>query len=361
MTTATKEQKTFTGELKSDDSGTLTAIFSRFNVIDSDGDVTRPSAFVDGTDVIIGAFGHRTSEPPIGKGKIRVSPTVATVEGRLFLDTTHGRDAYNTLKQLGPMGSWSYVFTVLQESRGDFEGKRVRFLEKVKVFSVDPVLAGAGVGTFTTSIKCADCAAKEPAPSCGCEPPDLATTIAEAKATLEQLDRLDAGRAIREAQKTLRELEYVEVPDTDIPIEYRTVVIAALEAAKGRLLADKLPAVKYFRTGPAGDPLVWGRARIISDEIWIKADLPDRDAVTMVAMHEFAHAMGFNESYAQEFGDLMLAEQKAKNAYWKVYDAARPGSVERIPRIRFEGWNAKECREHIAYLEDETAKLRRRR
>jgi len=352
MIATTQEQKTVAVELKGASApGELTAIFSTFNVIDSDGDVTLPTAFEHGSEVIIGAFGHRTSEPPIGKGRIRVSPTNATVEGRLFLDTSHGRDAYNTLKELGPLGSWSYVFAVLAESRGDFKGKRVRFLEKVKVFSVDPVLAGAGVGTFTTSIKCANCAEKSQCPASA--PSDLASAVAEARQTME---KYDARAALRDAAETVARLERdVEIEPDQVGWQQRHTVLDAIYHSASILLIPEAKA-RYFRTGPSGDPLIWGRSTPYGKEIWIKDRLGEREAYE-VACHEMAHVAGMGEGEAREFGQLMIERRLAIRGAKQAY-GAQFGPPPKI--VRFEGWDPAGVREHIAYLESETEKFRRR-
>lgn len=140
--------------LKSDGpEGAFSAVFSTFNVIDHDGDVTLPGAFKDGSSVIVGSFGHRTDHLPVGKGTIVADGQRASVDGQFFLDTQPGKDTYQTVKNLGEMGEWSYIYAPVKYSYGEFEGKQVRFLEEVKVYSVDPVLAGAGIDTRTTDIK----------------------------------------------------------------------------------------------------------------------------------------------------------------------------------------------------------------
>jgi len=133
--------------------GEFRAVFATFNVIDHDGDVTVPGAFKDGTEVIIGSFGHKTADLPVGKGVIVANDREASVEGQFFLDTGPGKDTYQTVKNLGGLGEWSYVFSVLKQSFGEIDGRPVRYLEDMKVFSVDPVLAGAGIDTRTTDIK----------------------------------------------------------------------------------------------------------------------------------------------------------------------------------------------------------------
>lgn len=147
-------RKSLPFELKAaSETGEFRAVFATFNVIDHDGDITRPGAFKDGAEVIVGSWGHKTMDLPVGKGVIRTNEREAAVEGQFFLDTQPGKDTYQTVKNLGPLGEWSYVFSVQKQSFGEEGGRPVRFLEDIKVFSVDPVLAGAGIDTRTTDIK----------------------------------------------------------------------------------------------------------------------------------------------------------------------------------------------------------------
>lgn len=150
------DTKTLRGvEVKDADSGEVTAVFSTLGVVDSDGDVTRPGAFEDGAAVVISAFGHASwgGALPVGKGVIRADDAKAVLEGQFFLDTTAGRDTFAAVKNLGPLGQWSYGYDVTECAFGEQDDKRVRFLDGLKVFEVSPVLVGAGVGTQTLSAK----------------------------------------------------------------------------------------------------------------------------------------------------------------------------------------------------------------
>lgn len=142
-------------EVKDERRGEVVAVFSRFHVVDSDNDVTLPGAFDDGAAVRISAYGHTSWEGvlPVGKGRIRQTATEALLEGRFFLDTAGGRDTFTVVKELGEIGEWSYGYDVERSRPGKFGGKQVRFLEKLKVYEVSPVLRGAGVRTMTLAAK----------------------------------------------------------------------------------------------------------------------------------------------------------------------------------------------------------------
>lgn len=152
--------KTFTGlTVKSADLGQVSAVFSTFNVIDHDGDITLPGAIKDGTEVVISAYGHSShwEKLPVGKGVIRTTDTEAILEGEFFMDTTHGRDTFNTVKGLGPLGEWSYSLQDVTSRSGEVDGQAVTYLESInKIKEVSPVLMGAGINTRTLGTKGAD-------------------------------------------------------------------------------------------------------------------------------------------------------------------------------------------------------------
>ncbi len=147
------ERKTVSLELKADDEGSFRAVFSSFDVIDKDGDVTRKGAFTSGQAVRIAQWGHNWGALPVGRGALASDDSKAWVDGKFFLDVTAGADTYRTVKNLGELQEWSYGFNVKKWSRGEFDGQEVRFLEEVEVFEVSPVMIGAGVGTHTEFVK----------------------------------------------------------------------------------------------------------------------------------------------------------------------------------------------------------------
>ncbi len=150
------KHKSLSVKITDGDAGLVSAVFSTFNVKDSDGDVTLPDAFTEGQAVRISAFNHASwgaGHLPVGKGTIRTTDTEAILEARFFLDTEAGRDTFTVVKELGEIGEWSYGFDVLDSELGTFEGEPVTFLKAVKVHEVSPVILGAGVGTRTLSAK----------------------------------------------------------------------------------------------------------------------------------------------------------------------------------------------------------------
>lgn len=153
------ERKSLPGglEIKDADKGIVTAVFSTMNVRDHDGDFTREGAFTDGAKVAISAYGHKSWDGalPVGKGVVRVKGRKAVLEGQFFMDTTHGKDTFATVKALAEdgLGEWSYGFDINEYSYGEEKDRPVRYIDSVTVHEVSPVLLGAGIGTRTTSVK----------------------------------------------------------------------------------------------------------------------------------------------------------------------------------------------------------------
>lgn len=152
-------------EFKAEKEGSFRATFSRFDVIDRDGDVTMPDAFTRGQEVRIAQWGHNWSAPAVGKGKIDFDGERAWVDGEFFLDTTVGKDTYLAVKNLGTLQEWSYGFAIKERSFGEFgePPQHVQFLRRLDVFEVSPVMIGAGIGTGTDAIKGATLAAESDA------------------------------------------------------------------------------------------------------------------------------------------------------------------------------------------------------
>jgi hypothetical protein len=140
------------------------AVFSTYNVIDSDGDVTMPGAFETGAVVPVSAFNHSSwgAALPVGTATIRDLGGWAEADVSWF-DTAAGRETGATVKALADegLGEWSYGYDVLDWSRGEFAGQDVRFLKRVKTFEVSPVLVGAGVNTRTLEASARDTAIGE--------------------------------------------------------------------------------------------------------------------------------------------------------------------------------------------------------
>lgn len=155
----TAEVKSFTGgAIKDADAGIVTAVFSTFGVVDHDRDIVEPGAIKPGP-VRISAYGHsswgRTGNAllPVGRGDIHVDNQQAWAEMQFFMDTTHGRDTFNTVKGMGELQEWSYSLRNIEAELDEVDGEPVRRIKAVDVHEVSPVLMGASIGTHTVAVK----------------------------------------------------------------------------------------------------------------------------------------------------------------------------------------------------------------
>lgn len=154
----TKEEVAFEAksvQVKLDDQGHVVAVFSEYNKVDKDMDVTLPGAFTDSAEVVLGAYNHASAMGnalPVGRGAIRVRGNMVTFDGKFF-DTDSAKEHYATVKAVGDLQQWSYTYAVEKASFGEFEGQQVRFLEKLRVLEVSPVIEGSGNSTGTLIIK----------------------------------------------------------------------------------------------------------------------------------------------------------------------------------------------------------------
>jgi hypothetical protein len=139
-----------------DSEGRVTSVFATFNTIDRDGDVVLPEA-IPSKRVIMSAAHDWGLKGWIGEGKIAPVGNEALFEGRFYLETGDGRDAYEKVKAAGDLVEWSWGFQVLEGEWGKQEERDAFFIKKADVFEVSPVLAGAGVNTRTLMLKSAAC------------------------------------------------------------------------------------------------------------------------------------------------------------------------------------------------------------
>lgn len=155
-----KEVKAIDFELKEDAEGKVSAVFSVFNSLDSDGDVVLPGSIKSGFksgDVPM-VWAHKW-DMPIGKGRIEEDEGKATFNGEFFLDTDSGQEAYKIVKNMGDMQQWSFGYRVNDAERAPFKSANseeevdARYLKDLTVFEVSPVLVGANQETYTMAIK----------------------------------------------------------------------------------------------------------------------------------------------------------------------------------------------------------------
>jgi len=145
-------------EFKAEEEGKVSAVFSVFNTLDSDGDVVVEDAIKSGfkSGSVPMVWAHKW-DMPIGKGSIKQDKDKATFEGEFFMDTESGKEAYNLVKAMGDLQQWSFGYRVNDSERGKFKkGDNeldARYLKDLSVYEVSPVLVGANQDTYTMAIK----------------------------------------------------------------------------------------------------------------------------------------------------------------------------------------------------------------
>ena len=145
-----------------EETGTVEAVFSVFNEIDSDNDVVLPKSIRSGygDKGVAMVWGHDWKNI-IGKGKIIQDDNKALFKGSFNMNTLAGKEAYETVKAMGDLQQWSFGFEVLDSEVGMFskdggEEKEVRYLKDLKVWEVSPVMVGANQNTHTVAVKNAE-------------------------------------------------------------------------------------------------------------------------------------------------------------------------------------------------------------
>ena len=180
-------------EIKDEARGEVTAIVATLGVVDRDGDVLLPGSFPDGAPVKMSAYGHDVvldGAAPVGKGIIREVGDKAVFQGNFFMSTERGREAFHTVKELGPDGEWSFGFprSVKQaELTEEWRAKGARrVITGITPVEASPVFRGAGIGTGTVAAKALDTKGKTASVD-GTEHP--ASDVAGEKKAVEELTR----------------------------------------------------------------------------------------------------------------------------------------------------------------------------
>ena len=146
-------------QVKDAATGEFEAVFATLGVIDKDGDVITKGAIEDGAKVVISAYGHSVwkGSAPVGTGTIHEVGNEAVCRGQYFMDTTKGRDDFNTVAGLAKsgQGEWSFGLLEVKSEPGEVGGVKANMIKAVHVPEVSPVFIGAGVATRTTMTKAA--------------------------------------------------------------------------------------------------------------------------------------------------------------------------------------------------------------
>lgn len=155
-----REVKNIDFKFDENSEGKVSAVFSVFNNLDSDGDIVLPGSIKSGFksgDVPM-VWAHKW-DMPIGKGYIKEDGDKATFVGEFFMDTDSGQEAYKLVKNMGDLQQWSFGYRVNDSEFGKHKDAKsnkevdARYLKDLTVFEVSPVLVGANQDTYTLSIK----------------------------------------------------------------------------------------------------------------------------------------------------------------------------------------------------------------
>lgn len=139
--------------------GTFLSRFSTYNVIDDQGDVMLPGSVPAGQETAM-VWSHQWDGLPVARGVTEEDDGGANLRGAFFMDTTAGLEAYRTVKNMGGLQEYSFGFRTLDAEFGEFEDgsgvkRPVRFVKRIELYEVSPVLIGANRNTGTLAIKSA--------------------------------------------------------------------------------------------------------------------------------------------------------------------------------------------------------------
>ena len=113
--------------------------------------------------VFISPYNHNSiapygNSPPVGDGNVYPEGDGATFEGNYFISEylPTAREAYETVKRMGPIQEWSFFAEIEDAHLETREGRDVLVWDKVKMVEVSPVFIGAQIDTKTLAIKSDD-------------------------------------------------------------------------------------------------------------------------------------------------------------------------------------------------------------
>jgi hypothetical protein len=194
-------------EIKDESLGIVEAVVATLNVVDHDRDVILPGAIKNGSKVKLSSYGHdviTAGASPVGLATVHVIGEQAILKGQFFMNTSRGREAFETVKALGADGEWSIGYfpsktapmtKVWQEKGAE------RLLSQIVLVESSPVFIGASPDTATVGVKAAKQADGDPGEPVKSEPVDpevqaiINTVTAEVTARREAESKTAADAA----------------------------------------------------------------------------------------------------------------------------------------------------------------------
>jgi hypothetical protein len=260
---------------------------------DKDRDVTGPAALTEGAQVVVSPFGHRSvwdGATPAGRATIHRD---GTADLTFFLDTPTGQETFRTLKGLGPIAQYSYGFHIREEGEltpAMLAAGARRYLKRLDVIELSPVIEGAGLNTGTLALKSCGCGAGS---TCGCttKQPSRAEREAIVAESLRILAKGDALLAAAEAARIAAQLAHARkalnlLPEVQVDYERREWAKAVVAWASARWGVHP-PRIKWTGRDALGS---WAGVHYgNSGEVWLGSHLQEQVAVARVAIHETCH------------------------------------------------------------------------
>jgi hypothetical protein len=312
--------KTYTIQTKlADETGQFSAVLGTFGQIDGDGDVLMPGAFGRQKANVLPC--HDWSAVPIGRAEVFETSTEVQAHGQLNLAIQQGRDWHSWLQfdmtHGEPKQEWSFGFDVLEESRGEFNGDRVRFLEKLKIHEISPVVKAAGVDTRTLSVK------ERGLPKHMRDSLNAIRLLTEYRRSQEQIRSIEQRALTSQLYQDYLQIKddyltchYLKLADssvipeqerelaawvvesvaTELGIVTPPIIWFSPESSKERELRQEFGAVLE---GIQADREIWGAAR--DAEIWLDSGLTGGD-LAATACHETLHVAYPNLSEDEVLG-----------------------------------------------------------
>lgn len=300
------ERKTSIGDvsIKSADKGQARVRFANPDgkTADHDREIIDPNAIRE-SHVVTSPFGHRSvTEGAIPAGKATVHSD-GTADIQFFLDTQIGRETFATVKALGPIVQYSFGFKVREEGKLTDAMRSAgvrRYLKRLDVWEVSPVVRGAALVSGTLDIKCDGCGGK----ACACDSSkgpsrkELAAIVAKVKRTLADGAELLARTAPRtvspeEADARLKHARYMlgMVRETQIDRERHAAAVKCA-AWVAQCWGVRPAEVKWYSPDAIPATVKDGGGFFhpkVPGVIWVRSDCYG-EKLFRVLLHEQSHA-----------------------------------------------------------------------
>jgi hypothetical protein len=278
----TKNASAEVKELKESGEGSL--VFATLNVPDKDGDILLPGAIGVQVVPILGA--HDWTETPIGKATIYETRTEARADFVLNLKTKPGKNWFSAIRfdldRPPALMQYSYAFKPNVFDFGEFEGQRVRFLRKVTVIEISPLILGAGVGTRTLALKGATAAIEKTF--------DLARVLR----SVERAQAFELGQRFEETKQRVEWItaKHYRKVHPDFWLFDSAHVLASMA---GQECGVEVKDIKFFREAKPGEHVdfsdrdeLFGWAHKDGNVFWLNEDCRGSGFISTVA-HEVKH------------------------------------------------------------------------